>query len=185
MILPGRNPAIGRRRGEVFDENLDLVRAYLAAGHDGITVLPRTIQQPLEFWVAGTAPEAQRRAGQRSDGWLTSLLTPEEARQGREVVEAEAEKAGRKIDPEHFGVSLAYAEGEIPPGLLTTIATRRPGTDPATLVPTGLTAAAALLERYIEAGFSKFVVRPVTPPAAWPDTLANMAPALLPLQTSR
>ena len=67
--------------------------------------------------MAGTAPEAQRRAGRRADGWLTSLLTPDEARRGRETVEAEAERAGRQIDPEHFGVSLAYADGEIPPGL--------------------------------------------------------------------
>src|SRR5688500_12388901 len=82
----------GCRRGEVFDESLDQVRAYLAEGGapDGIAVAPPTVQQPLEFWVAGTAPEAQRRAGRRADGWLTSLLTPDEARQGREVVEAEA-----------------------------------------------------------------------------------------------
>jgi hypothetical protein len=98
------------------------------------------------------------------------------------VVEAEAEKAGRTVDPEHFGVSLAFTDGEIPPGLVASIATRRPGTDPAHLVPVGLPAAGALIEEYIAAGFSKFVVRPVSPPAHWPDTLAAMAEALLPLQ---
>lgn len=174
----------GRRRGDVFDESLDQVRAYLADGGapDGIAVSPPTVQQPLEFWVAGTAPEAQRRAGRRADGWLTSLLTPDEARQGREVVEAEAERAGRRADPEHFGVSLAFTDGEIPPGLAASIATRRPGTDPARLVPCGLPATVTLLEEYIAAGFSKFVVRPVSPPAYWPDTLAILAAALLPLQ---
>ncbi|HET9770261.1 MAG TPA: LLM class flavin-dependent oxidoreductase [Acidimicrobiia bacterium] len=186
----------GRRRGEIFDEALDQVRAHLGqtppagagpgpaavpAG-DSLRVLPATVQRPLEFWVAGTAPEAQRRAGRRSDGWLTSLLTPDEARRGREVVEAEAERAGRRVDPEHFGVSLAYTEGDIPPGLSATIASRRPGIDPAGLVPSGLPATVALLEAYIAAGFSKFVVRPVAPPAHWPDTLATMAAALLPLQ---
>jgi probable F420-dependent oxidoreductase len=173
----------GRRRGDVFDEALDLVRAYLVGGGvDGVAVLPRTVQQPLEFWVAGTAPAAQVRAGQRSDGWLTSLLTPAEAREGREVVEAEAERAGRKVDPEHFGVSVAYADGEIPPGLVASIARRRPDVDPATLVPTGLEAAVALLGDYIAAGFSKFVVRPARSPADWPATLAAMAAAFLPLQ---
>lgn len=174
----------GRRRGDVFDENLDLVRAYLAdgGGPGGIAVAPPTVQRPLEFWVAGTAPGAQRRAGRRADGWLTSLLTPDEARRGREVVEAEAERAGRRVDPEHFGVSLAYTDGEIPPGLRKSIAARRPGVDPAGLVPGGLPATVALLEAYIAAGFSKFVVRPVAPPARWPDTLAAMAASLLPLQ---
>ncbi|MCA1845851.1 MAG: LLM class flavin-dependent oxidoreductase [Actinobacteria bacterium] len=137
----------GRSRGEVFDETLDLVRAYLSdGGVDGVAIRPPTVQQPLEFWVAGTAPAAQRRAGRRADGWLTSLLTPDEAGQGRAVVEAEADRAGRRVDPEHFGVSLAYADGAIPPGLQASIAIRRPGVDPATLIPAGLPAAAALLD---------------------------------------
>jgi probable F420-dependent oxidoreductase len=173
----------GRRRGDVFDEALDLVRGYLVEdGVDGVRVEPRTVQQPLEFWVAGTAPAAQARVGRRADGWLTSLLTPDEARQGREVVEVEAARAGRRVDPEHFGVSVAYAEGEIPPGLTASIARRRPGVDPHTLVPMGLEAAVALLEDYVAASFSKFVVRPAVPPADWPETLSAMAGAFLPLQ---
>jgi probable F420-dependent oxidoreductase len=174
----------GRRRGEVFDEALDLVRRYLHEDDvDGVTVRPRPVQQPLELWVAGSAPAAQVRAGRRSDGWLTSLLTPDEARQGRAVVEAEAERAGRRVDPEHFGVSLAYGEGAIPPPLAATIARRRPEVDPAALVPVGLPAAAGMLEEFIAAGFSKFVVRPAASPADWPGTLKAMADVLLPFQT--
>lgn len=172
-----------RSRGEVFDETLGLVRRYLTdEGVDGVAVRPPTVQQPLEFWVAGSVPAAQRRAGRLADGWLTSLLTPDEAAEGRERVEQAAEEAGRRVDPEHFGVSLAYADGDIPPGLRSTIATRRPDTDPAALIPNGLPAAAALLEDYVKAGFSKFVVRPAAPPTDWPATLAAMAAALLPLQ---
>ena len=174
----------GRTRGEVFDETLALVRRYLTEeGVDGVVVQPPTVQQPLEFWVAGSVPAAQRRVGRLADGWLTSLLTPDEAAQGREVVEAAAEQSGRRVDPEHFGVSLAYAEGEIPAGLQQTVATRRPGVDPAALIPLGLAALVALLEDYVKAGFSKFVVRPASPPADWPGTLATMAEALLPLQS--
>jgi probable F420-dependent oxidoreductase len=176
----------GRSRGDVFDDALDQVRRYLTdEGVNGVAVLPPTVQQPLEFWVAGSVPAAQRRAGRLADGWLTSLLTPDEAARGREVVEAEAERVGRRVDPEHFGVSLAYAEGEIPAGLAATIATRRPGVDPADLIPIGLPAAVARLEDYIKAGFSKFVVRPAASPApaGWPAALAAMAEALLPLQS--
>lgn len=174
----------GRSRGEVFDETLGLVRRYLTAeGVNGVAIRPPAVQQPLEFWVAGSVPAAQRRAGRLADGWLTSLLTPDEAAQGREVVEAEAQRVGRHVDPEHFGVSLAYGEDEIPPGLAATIANRRPGVDPATLIPAGLQATAARLEDYIKAGFSKFVVRPAATPADWPTALAAMADALLPLQS--
>ena len=174
----------GRSRGEVFDETLDLVRRYLTdEGVDGVAVRPATVQQPLEFWVAGSVPAAQRRAGRLADGWLTSLLTPDEAARGREVVEAEAGRVGRRVDPEHFGVSLAYTEGGIPAGLAATIATRRPDVDPASLIPAGLPAAAALLEDYIKAGFSKFVVRPAATPADWPTALTAMADTLLALQS--
>jgi probable F420-dependent oxidoreductase len=174
----------GRSRGDVFDESLALVRSYVAGDAvDGVVLRPAPVQRPLEFWVAGTVPAAQRRAGRLADGWLTSLITPDEARQGREVVDAEAERAGRRVDPEHFGVSLAYAEGAIPPPLLATIAARRPGVDPARLIPVGLPAAAALIEDYISAGFSKFVVRPASAPGHWPETLAAMAAAFLPLQS--
>jgi hypothetical protein len=78
---------------------------------------------------------------------------------------------------------LAYTDGAIPPGLVATITARRPGVDPASLIPTGLPATAALMETYIKAGFSKFVVRPAASPARWPDALAAMAEVLLPLQS--
>jgi probable F420-dependent oxidoreductase len=184
---PGERAAFpippGARRGDVFDDTLDRVRR-LTAGEDvdGVVVRPAPVQTPLEFWVAGAVPEAQRRVGRLADGWLTSLLTPEEAARGREVAEAAADEAGRKIDPEHFGVSVAYADGGVPPTLAATIARRRPGTDPAAVIPDGLPATAALLEDYIAAGFSKFVVRPASAPPDWPATLAAMADALLPLQ---
>jgi len=184
---PGERAAFpippGARRGDVFDDSLDRVRR-LTAGEDvdGVVVRPAPVQAPLEFWVAGSVPEAQRRVGRLADGWLTSLLTPEEAARGREVAEAAADEAGRKVDPEHFGVSVAYADGGVPPALAATIARRRPGTDPAAVIPDGLPATAALLEDYVAAGFSKFVVRPATTPADWPATLAAMAAALLPLQ---
>jgi alkanesulfonate monooxygenase SsuD/methylene tetrahydromethanopterin reductase-like flavin-dependent oxidoreductase (luciferase family) len=151
-------------------------------GGGDLVVRPATVQRPLEFWVAGTAPAAQRRAGRLADGWLTSLLTPDEARQGRAVVEEAAEQAGRRVDPEHFGVSVAYTDGPVPATLRASIARRRPDTDPADVVPDGLAATAARLEDYIAAGFSKFVVRPAVSPSDWPAALAAMAAVLLPLQ---
>ncbi len=184
---PGERAAFpippGARRGDVFDDSLDRVRR-LTAGEDvdGVVVRPAPVQTPLEFWAAGSVPAAQRRAGRLADGWLTSLLTPEEAARGRELAEAAADEAGRKVDPEHFGVSVAYTDGGVPSALAATVARRRPGTDPAAVIPDGLPATAALLEDYVAAGFSKFVVRPAAPPADWPSTLTAMADALLPLQ---
>src|SRR5205085_406630 len=86
------------------------------------------------------------------------LPDPAEAAEGRRIIEAEGERAGRRIDPEHFGATLSYGEGEIPEILLASIARRRPGIDPGTLVPKGLDGIRQRLEEFIAVGFSKFVV---------------------------
>ena len=171
-------------RGQAFDAAFDTVRRYLDGEEvDGVRVRPAPLQQPLDLWVGGTAPAALVRAGRKADGWLPSLVTPEEAAEGRRVIEAEAERAGRRIDPEHFGASLSYGDGDIPEVLLASIARRRPGVDPALLIPKGLDGARQRIEEFIAVGFSKFVVRPGGPPASWPAALQAMAEALLPLQS--
>src|SRR5437763_4701144 len=176
-------PVANGSRGAAFDAAIDLVRRYLAGEDvDGVTVRPAPLQQPLDLWVGGTAHAALVRAGRKADGWLPSLVTPAEAAEGRRIIEAEAEGAGRRIDPEHFGASFSYGDGEIPEILLASIARRRPGIDPRTLVPKGLDGVRQRLEEFIAVGFSKFVVRPNGPPGAWPSALEAMAEALLPLQ---
>jgi probable F420-dependent oxidoreductase len=175
----------GQTRGEAFDVALVLVRRYLAGETvGGVRVQPDPVQQPLDLWIGGSSPAALVRAGRLADGWLPSLITPDEAAEGRAVIEREAEGAGRRIDPEHYGVTLTYLDGEVPQVLLDSIARRRPGVDPSLLIPKGLDGAARRIEEFIAAGFSKFVVRPSGPPGA-PATagLQAMAEALLPLQT--
>jgi 8-oxo-dGTP pyrophosphatase MutT (NUDIX family) len=52
-----------------------------------------------------------------------------------------------------------------PDTLLASIRRRRPDADPAALVPVGWDGARRLIEQYVAAGLSKFVVRPA---AAFP-----------------
>jgi probable F420-dependent oxidoreductase len=187
----------GQTRGQAFDAALVLVRRYLGGEVvDGVRVRPDPVQQPFDLWVGGNAPAALVRAGRLADGWLPSLVTPEEAAEGRAVIEREAAAAGRRIDPEHFGVSLTYLDASlfngknsIPEVLLASIARRRPELDPAVLVPKGLDGAVRRIEEFVAAGFSKFVVRPAGRPPSTGGTvsptatLEAMAEALLPLQT--
>ncbi|HEV7688660.1 MAG TPA: LLM class flavin-dependent oxidoreductase, partial [Acidimicrobiia bacterium] len=191
----------GQTRGQAFDTALVLVRRYLGGEVvDGVRVRPDPVQQPFDLWVGGNAPAALVRAGRLADGWLPSLVTPEEAAAGRAVIEREAAAAGRRIDPEHFGVSLTYLDASlsngkdsgkdsIPEVLLASIARRRPGLDPAVLVPSGLDGAVRRIEEFVAAGFSKFVIRPASRPPSTGGivsptaTLEAMADALLPLQT--
>jgi hypothetical protein len=50
-------------------------------------------------------------------------------------------------------------------------------------VPVGPAALRDTLGRYIDVGFSKFVVRPAEPPDSWEDELDRLADEVLSLQT--
>ncbi|MBV8714784.1 MAG: LLM class flavin-dependent oxidoreductase [Chloroflexi bacterium] len=196
LTNPLEDQALGvsvKERGAWLDEMLPLVRRLWSEDnvvhkgslfcYDGISLQPRPLQNPLEVWLGGNARSALRRAGQLSDGWLPALCTPSEAADGRAAIEAAAAEAGRRVDPEHFGISMTYARDAIPPAQIARIAKRRPNLDPAEVVPVGAAALRELLHKYIDVGFSKFVVRPAEPPASWSDALDQLADDVLSLQT--
>ncbi len=162
-------PAPDGQRGALFDESLRLLRALLErpsvsfAGRfhrvESANITPRP-DPPLDLWLGGSAPAALRRAGRLADGWLGSFLTPPEAHRARELVEAAAAGAGRTIEPDHYGISLTVAMDGIPPELAALARARRPDLDPAQLIADGWPALHRLLDGYLEAGLTKFVVRP-------------------------
>jgi probable F420-dependent oxidoreductase len=115
---------------------------------------------PLDIWLGGSAPAAFRRIGALGDGWLGSFLTPAEAREGRQAIERAAAEAGRQIEPDHFGISLAVTDGEIPAELAAAARRRRPDLDPAELIAAGWDRLHRQLDAYIDAGLTKFVIRP-------------------------
>jgi probable F420-dependent oxidoreductase len=182
-----------KERGAWLDEILPLARRLWSEDnvvhkgplfcYEGISLQPRPLQNPLEIWLGGNAKSALRRAGRLSDGWLPSLCTPDEAAAGRAAIESAASEVGRQIDPEHFGISMTYARDAIPASQAARIAQRRPGIDPSTLVPVGPEALRQTLRRYVDVGFSKFVVRPAEPPAAWEHELDDLSEDVLSLQT--
>jgi probable F420-dependent oxidoreductase len=195
---PREQQAFGVAREERaawFNEALPLIRRLWteeAVDHDGprfrcrdLTLRPRPVQSPPDVWLGGIAPSELRRVGRQGDGWLPSFCTPDDAAAGRAVIEKAAADAGRAIDPEHFGALVIYTRRALPDRLASAIASRRPGVDPAALVPTDLPSVRATLERFVAGGFSKFVVVPAEVPASWADELADLAAALLPLQRGR
>jgi probable F420-dependent oxidoreductase len=194
LTYPPEREAVGvepKQRGAFIDEALPLLRRLWAGetvSHDGaaghlreVKLSPLPVQQPLEVWLGGTIPAALERCGRLSDGWLPSLCTPEEAAAGRVVIEEAAAKAGRSISGEHFGMSIGYAREPIDPATARVMAARRPRS--LELTPVGLPALRQLIERFIGVGFSKFVVRPVVPPASWHAELEALAGAVGHLQT--
>jgi probable F420-dependent oxidoreductase len=188
-------PVPAGRRAAVFDEALVLLRMLLTSADvsfageffqvSGASVGPLPAR-PLDIWLGGSAPAGLRRVGRLADGWLGSLLTPAEAGQAVEVINEAAGQAGRAVEQDHFGLSLPVGFGPVPAPLLASVLAsvrqRRPGIDPSVLVPTGWDEARRMISQYVEAGLSKFVVRPVTADG-FGAFLDGFVRELLPLQS--
>ena len=178
------------QRAAVFDESLELLRLLLTtekvdfAGQffivSGASVSPRPAK-PLDIWLGGSAPAALRRVGRLADGWLGSLLTPAEAGEAVTLIPDAAAAADREVEEDHFGLSVPVTFDGIPDPLLASIRRRRPEADPATLVAGGWDDARRMLGQYVEAGLSKFVVRPASPGPFGPF-LDGFVRELLPIQ---
>ena len=184
-------PVPAGQRAAVFDEALTLLRLLLTSPSvtfsgsffsvDGASVGPLP-GKPLDIWLGGTAPAGLRRVGRLADGWLGSLLTPEEAGAAVRVINEAADAAGREVEPDHFGLSISVAFGPVPATLAASIARRRPGTAPADLVADGWAGARRMIAAYVEAGLSKFVVRAAGGETPLTEFVAGFSAELMPLQ---
>jgi probable F420-dependent oxidoreductase len=193
---PGEREALGLgtgSRGAIVEEMLGLLRAWWAGEgvdhhsdrwfYSDLAPVARPVQRPLEVWLGGRGPKALDRVGRVADGWLGAQLTPAEARVARERIQESAARAGREVDPEHFGLSIAYARGDPEPEALKAVSARRADVDPLALLSVGADGLRASIEGYIDAGLSKFVVRPIAPVESWEDEARWLADAILQLQT--
>jgi probable F420-dependent oxidoreductase len=183
----------GAGRGAVLEEVIGLLRAWWAGEavdhhsarwrFDALTLPVAPVQAPLEVWLGGRGPQALERVGRIADGWLGAMVTPTEALLARDQIQTSAERVGREVDPEHFGMSIAYSRTTADPQLLASMRERRDDVDPLELLPVGADALRALIVAYIDAGLSKFVVRPAGPVASWEDEVSWLTAAVLDLQS--
>lgn len=181
-----------KARASIIEEMVPLLRRLWTGepvDHEGehfrlanVSVTPTPAQEPLELWLGGKAKGALSRCGRLGDGWMPGLMLPREAAGIRPQIEAAAAEAGRVIDPEHFGANLFYASGPLPPEVVQLFKTQRAG-DPADMVPIGYDAVRARAREWIDAGFSKFLLRPLVPPDDMGAELSRLADEILPLTT--
>jgi len=198
LSIGNERSAIGipsAERGSLMDEALPVLRELWTGepvSHDGavgtftdVSVSPRPAQDPFDVWLGGNVPAALERCGRIGDGWLPAFCTPDDAAEGKKVIDEVADQHGRAISPEHFGVSLAYA----PDGTdfsgepVSALARRARGRPLDQIIPVGLDGLRRMIESYLEVGFSKFVVRPIAPPSSWPAELETLAGAVGDLQS--
>jgi probable F420-dependent oxidoreductase len=154
-----------------------------------LTLLPRPYQKAgIPIWVGGRSHAALRRAGRLADGWLSSSTTPAEVGAGIATIRAFAQEAGREIPEDHYGVLVPYyfARDED-----EALAKAGPSVRRRNDLPVQQYAALGnpatiqnRLQAYIDAGATKFVMRPCGPPASSHAQVELLAREVIPaLQT--
>ncbi|HUK39621.1 MAG TPA: TIGR03619 family F420-dependent LLM class oxidoreductase [Candidatus Acidoferrales bacterium] len=158
------------------------------SAHD-LTLLPRPHQKggpPL--WVGGRSKAALRRVGRLADGWLVSSVTAGEVRAGINEIRAYAGLAGREIPEDHYGVLAPYLiapNSDEAEQIARPLARRRPDIAPQEYSALG-TAEHVFrkLHDYIDAGATKFVMRPLGPKESLRQQIEILAKEVIPaLQT--
>lgn len=196
---PAERGALGYttgHRGRAIDEMIVMMRrwwdgeritaSFAGFEFDDVAIHPQPMQQPLEIWLGGKAPAALSRVARLADGWLTATITPKEAGAAREAIEAEAPRYERRVDHEHFGISIPFARSDPADADLATLRTRRDDGDLSDIVAVGADQLRGLVAAHIDQGLSKFVVRPLGAASAggdWRGELKWLADTVLPLQT--
>ncbi len=180
-------------RGGWFNEALPLMKRLWIEDHvshdgkrftiDDVTIRPKPIQTPLEVWLGGIAPLELKRVGRFGDGWLPSFCTPKQVAEARVTIESFATEYEREIEDEHYGALIPYRidNGELPDAMAAIVKARNPEADPADIFPTK-EQLPATIGRFVDEGFSKFVIIPVVEPDDWTSELAEMASIVLPLE---
>ena len=183
-------------RGRRTDEVMEVMRRLWQeenVTHEGnfytlhdVTVTPRPVQVPtIPVWIGGRSEAAQRRVGRVGDGWLVSAATPQEVAQGVGVVHATAAEHGREVDEDHIGALVGFyiapSQEEAASAAEGFVTRQRPDAHHTEYSALGTPEEVAhTIRRYMEAGASKFVVRPMCPPQQAIEQLEILGREVLP-----
>ncbi len=182
-----------RDRGGWFNEALPLMRRLWTEDevtHEGkrftirdVTIRPKPIQDELEVWLGGISPLELKRVGRLADGWLPSFCTPAQVAEARGVIEEVAAEHERQMDPEHYGALIPYraTNSAIPEAMQIVLNKRNPDADPGEIIPTR-DELEKTIGRFIDVGFSKFVLIPTNEPDDWDAELDELAGLVKPLE---
>ncbi len=162
-------------RGRRTDEALEIIRRlwseeavdFTGAFHQlkGASIAPKPVQADLPMWIGGSSDAAIRRTARLGTGWQAGAETPAQVAPIVAKIRAAAIEAGRPIDEDHYGAGIPFRFGSAEdPGVARALAAyaKRTGQDPLHYFAIG--DAAAIVQRvadYIEAGISKFILRPL------------------------
>ena len=154
---------------------------------NGVSLQPKPVQEELPpIWIGGRSEPAIRRVARLGDGWMVSQATPDDVCDGIVKINALAGEYGREIEEDHFGALFSFCFADTreeavqlaKPYMLR----RRDDIDYGMFSAFGRPEdAVELIDKYIEAGATKFVARPACPPEMMQQQLEILAREVVPL----
>ncbi len=162
-------------RGRKTDEALEIISrlwAGEALDYDGrhfkltkASISPTPVQPDLPMWIGGSSEAAMKRTARLGTGWQAGAETPQTVGSVIAGIKAALVETGRTIDEDHYGAAFAFRfGGPDDPGVakVSEQYRNRTGRDPKDSFAMG--DADVILQRlteYVEAGASKFILRPI------------------------
>jgi probable F420-dependent oxidoreductase len=161
-------------RGRKTDEALEII-GRLWAGEKldyqgkhyqltGAQIAPLPAQPDLPMWIGGSSDAAVRRTARYGTGWQAGSEPVEEVGRVITAIRSAVVEARRHIDDDHYGAAFAYRFGTWDdPGMgrVAEAYRARTGRDAREAFAVGdVGTIMARLAAYVEAGASKFILRP-------------------------
>jgi len=144
------------------EENVDFVGEHFRL--TGASISPKPFQANLPMWIGGGSEAAIQRTARVGTGWLGGPETPAETRKIVAAIRAAQLETGRTIEEDHYGASFPFHFGRAADRVLERpmqVYERRTSRDPRGYFAIGdADAIVSRLKEYIDAGISKFVLRP-------------------------
>jgi probable F420-dependent oxidoreductase len=144
------------------EESVDFVGEHFRL--TGASILPKHVQANLPMWIGGSSEAAIRRTARFGTGWLGGPETPAEAGRIVAAIRAALPETGRSIEEDHYGASFPFHFGRSGDRMLERpmqAYEKRTGRDPQGYFAIGdADAIVSRIAEYIDAGVSKFVLRP-------------------------
>ena len=168
-------------RGARLDEGIMILRKLWSEPHvthhgrfysfDDVTIDPRPHEGPLDIWIGGKSDAILKRTARLGDGWFPALTSPDEFKRDMAKIIAFGELYGRKMNPREAGVLLftyVTEDAERASRMMAPFIRALPMPPEevaARFVVGSATECIEKIQRFVEAGCSKFVLRPSCPPA--------------------
>jgi probable F420-dependent oxidoreductase len=168
-------------RGKRLDEGIEILRKLWTQSHvthhgkfyhfDDVTIEPKPRKGSLDIWIGGKSDAILKRVVRLGDGWFPALTTPGEFKRDMAKIAAFGEEQGRQMNPREAGILLLTHVADNRDAAWKTVAPYLQGLP---MAPEDVADRCAVgsadecvekIHRFVEAGCTKFVLRPACAPA--------------------